>query len=232
VTKVNLSLDIGISSMAKKNEELCGDVVEIKKGPDSTVVVLSDGLGSGVKASILASLTAKIASNLLVRGVEMPQVVETIVETLPVCKVRQIAYSTFTIVQLFEQGLTYITQYDNPPVLYIKKGTVSTIEGKEKTVAGRLVSDSKRELEEGDVLVLVSDGVTHAGIGALLPLGLGVEGLTHLIENDINLKLNAHEIAEQIIQYCQAYSASEPGDDITVVDLYRRQLNYCFRRGN
>lgn len=101
-TSNNLCADIGYLSINHAGEQLCGDHVEIvePEGGDSTIVVLADGLGSGVKASILSTLTSKILSTMLAAGLKLEDAVETLVETLPVCSIRQIAYSTFTIVRI------------------------------------------------------------------------------------------------------------------------------------
>lgn len=184
---MNWSLDIGVSAIAKKGEELCGDVVEIRKGSDSIIVVMADGLGSGVKANIMGTLTGKIAARLLASGVDLDDVVRTIAETLPVCQGRQIAYSTFSIVQFYDNGQLYAAQFDNPPLLLIRGREILPLPGETKTVEGRRITETRMTLRENDILVMVSDGVTHAGIGALLPLGLGQEGLTKLLKTRINL---------------------------------------------
>jgi len=216
------SLDIGVASVAKKGEELCGDVVEINKGVDSLLVVLSDGLGSGVKANILGTLTGKIASHMLSRGVTLDEVVRTMAETLPVCQIRQIAYSTFTIVQFYDHGQAYIAQFDNPPLLLVRQGEVGHLPGRTRMIEQRQIWETEVVLQDEDILIIVSDGVTHAGIGALLPLGLGEDGLKRLVRDKISLSVNSQRIADQILDYCQAYSACQPGDDITVVVMKMR----------
>ncbi len=97
----NLCADIGYMSLNHAGEQLCGDHIEIAgQDENSTVIVLADGLGSGVKASILSTLTAKIISTMLAAGLKLEDAVETIAATLPVCSNRGIAYSTFTILRL------------------------------------------------------------------------------------------------------------------------------------
>jgi len=221
---MTLSFEIGIASQNKKGEELCGDVVEIEKDEKSSVIVLSDGLGSGVKANILATLTAKIASRLLIRGVPLQEAVETISETLPVCRVRHIAYSTFTILQFQPCGKGYLAQYDNPPAILIRRNNITPLHGTKRNIGERVISESNLFFEEGDLLILCSDGVTHAGIEALLPLGLGTEGLINLLKQNIDLHNSAQIIAEDILEYCEMYSAGVMGDDATIVVLKVRPL--------
>lgn len=217
------SLDIGVASVAKNGEELCGDVVEVNKGTDSLIVVLSDGLGSGVKANILGTLTGKIAAHMLMRGVALDEVVRTMAETLPVCQIRQIAYSTFTIVQFYEHGQAYIAQFDNPPLLLVRDGDIRELPCRQRILEQRNIRESEIALQGEDILIMVSDGVTHAGIGALLPLGLGEDGLVRILRNKIEFTVDSQAIADQILEYCLAYSACQPGDDITIVVMKLRQ---------
>ena len=94
----NLFLESGYTSLNKKGEELCGDKVEQVSDGENTTLVLADGLGSGVKANILATLTSKILCTMVSNDIGLEECVETVVQTLPVCKVRQVAYATFSVV--------------------------------------------------------------------------------------------------------------------------------------
>ena len=115
-------LDTGWQSLKKHNEELCGDKVEILRTGDSLIAVLADGLGSGVKANILSTLTSKIIGTMMANGSTIDEAVETIANTLPVCRERGIAYSTFSILQVFNSGEGYLAEYDNPSVFRFRKG--------------------------------------------------------------------------------------------------------------
>lgn len=215
--------EIGVSNLVKYGEELCGDSVEIAFTADSTIIVLSDGLGSGVKANILSTLTTKIASKMLVRGTALPDVVTTIAETLPICRVRGIAYSTFTIIQIFSSGSVYLVEFDSPPAISIKGEECKIVPTISREIAQRTIRESRFELGEGEMLVVVSDGVTHAGIGGLLPLGLGIEGLIANIKKHINFKAKPEIITKQITGLCEAFYLSEPGDDTTSIVIKMRK---------
>ena len=119
----DLTCDIGYKSINHAGEQLCGDHVEVVEQEDgSTVIVLADGLGSGVKASILSTLTSKIISTMLAAGLSIEECVETIAATLPVCSVRGVAYSTFTIIRLIRNQTAELIQYDNPQVIVLRNG--------------------------------------------------------------------------------------------------------------
>ena len=107
----DLCADIGYKSINHYGEELCGDHVDIvEESENSTVIVLADGLGSGVKASILSTLTSKIISTMMAAGLSIEDCVSTIAATLPVCSVRGVAYSTFTIMHIVNNDTVDIIQ--------------------------------------------------------------------------------------------------------------------------
>ena len=119
----DLCAEIGYKSINHVGELLCGDHVDvIEREDNSTIVVLADGLGSGVKASILSTLTSKIISTMMAAGLPIEECVATIAATLPVCSVRGVAYSTFTILQIHNNEYAEIIQYDNPHVILLRNG--------------------------------------------------------------------------------------------------------------
>ena len=119
----NLCADIGYKSINHYGEQLCGDHIDVLEQDENfTVIVLADGLGSGVKASILSTLTSKIISTMMADGLSVEDCVETIAATLPICSVRGVAYSTFTIIQLINNETAELIQYDNPHIILIRNG--------------------------------------------------------------------------------------------------------------
>ncbi len=117
----DLCVDIGWKSINHEGEQLCGDHVDIvEQDENSIVVVLADGMGSGVKASILSTLTSKIISTMMAEGLRIEDCVSTIAATLPICQVRKVAYSTFTILHIIDNEKVELIQYDNPAVIFIR----------------------------------------------------------------------------------------------------------------
>ena len=124
---MKVSTEMAWKSLNKYKEELCGDKVEILKMPDSDVVILADGMGSGVKANILATLTSKILRTMFAYGEPVDKAVSTIAKTLPICSVRQVAYSTFSILQIFHNGDAYVVEFENPSCVFIRKRELAQI---------------------------------------------------------------------------------------------------------
>lgn len=115
---MGVTVDVTFKSLNKYSEILCGDTVECLKTEDSDVIILADGMGSGVKANILSTLTAKILGTMFLNGATLEECVETIVQTLPICQTRQVAYATFSILQIFNNGEVYLVEYDNPRCIF------------------------------------------------------------------------------------------------------------------
>lgn len=216
-------LDISYGSINKFGEELCGDKVEVIKREDSAIIVVADGLGSGVKANILSTLTSKIAVTMLKEGASIFETVDTIINTLPVCQVRKLAYSTFTIAQLYEDGRAYISEYDNPPLFLIRDGKPIYLEKKETLINGTLVKESETILEKGDLLAIVSDGVIHAGVGGALNLGWQWENTEEYLNRLSSKEKSARNISRSLLDTCHYLYVEEPGDDTTAVIVRVRE---------
>jgi hypothetical protein len=220
---VNYFIDVAYNSLNKNGEELCGDKVEIIKTSDGVIIVLADGLGSGVKANILATLTCKIAGTMLKEGLSLYETVDTIAHTLPVCNVRQLAYCTFTIIKILKDGSVHAIEYDNPAYILIKDNFIHIPEKKELIIKDKLIKESHFKLEVNDVLTIVSDGAIHAGVGAMLNLGWQWDNVADYLEALVPVESCSANITKDLIQTCQKLYAGKPGDDTTVVTITLRK---------
>ena len=215
---MNVSLDVCSKSLNKREEELCGDTVEIVKTADADIIILSDGMGSGVKANILSTLTTRILGTMLKNGETIEDCVETIAMTLPICKVRQVAYSTFAILQIFRDGRAYLVEYDTPACIVIRDGQKLEIEHTERELSGKIIREYRFNIQEDDYFVMMSDGVTHAGVGGLYGFGWGRTRVGEFIQQRFNdTKMTAARLASYVINECSQLYHQRPGDDTTVV---------------
>lgn len=217
-----LHAEVGIAQLSKVGEELCGDNVDIVRTPKATIIVMSDGLGSGVKANILATLTTKIATVMLKRGIPLEDVVNTIAETLPVCRQRKIAYSTLHIIKIAPDGQTTVVEFDCPTTFLVRRGKVIQFPTQEKVVSGKTIREGELWLQEEDMLVAVTDGVIHAGIGGLLKLGWGWKGVAEQIESETSGNSDTELIGQRLINCCEGYYLGRPGDDSTALVIKMR----------
>lgn len=212
-------IDTGYQSLNKHHEELCGDKVEILRTGNSLIVVLADGLGSGVKANILATLTSKIIGTMMANGSSIDEAVETIANTLPVCHDRGIAYSTFSILQVFNSGEGYLVEFDNPDVFRFRKGKPFQVDTYTRVISGKIIKESRFTVTTDDMFILVSDGVIHAGIGQSLNLGWQWDNAGEYIQQIYKNELSAKAITKMLLSVCGSLYANEPGDDTSVVTV-------------
>ena len=228
----NLCAEIGYKSVNHYGEELCGDHVDIiDNGENSQVIVLADGLGSGVKASILSTLTSKIISTMISEGISLEECVSTIVATLPVCSLRGVAYSTFTIIHLIDNRTAEIIQYDNPKVILIRDGKVVDYPKNEMTIDGKTILKSVIPLMENDVIVAMSDGCPHAGIGTAYNFGWKQEDIAEFMANMAYAGYTAKVLSTMLIDECYKLYGEKPGDDATAVVVRvrnREPMNMMF----
>ena len=213
----NLCADIGWKSINHEGEQLCGDHVDIvNQGDDSQVIVLADGLGSGVKASILSTLTSKIISTMMAEGLKLEDCVSTIAATLPICSVRGVAYSTFTILHIIENRTVEIIQYDNPKVIFLRNFEVYDYPTTELNIDGKKVLKSVISLQEEDCMVAMSDGCPHAGIGLAFNFGWKLEDIADFMQAMVAARYNAKTLATMLVDQCDKEYGHHPGDDATV----------------
>ena len=214
-------------SLLKWGEELCGDRVELVKQEDGVLLVLSDGLGSGVKANILAGLTSKIITSMVTAGAELKDVVDTIASTLPVCKVREVAYSTFTMMQVDHEGNAYLVEFDNPTVILLRNGKRVFIPWVEQNISGKQIREAHLKLKLGDIAVTFSDGIIHAGVGRLLNLGWQHENVVQFLEETWQADDTAYDVQHRLLNECNSLYQGHPGDDTTVAALRICVPNPC-----
>lgn len=228
----DLCADIGYKSINHYGEQLCGDHIDIvEPDEDSTVVVLSDGLGSGVKASILSTLTSKIISTMLAEGLSLEECVETIAATLPVCSVRGVAYSTFTIIHLKNNETAELIQYDNPHTIIIRNEKNWDYPKTEMNIGGKKIFKSVIQLQENDIFIAMSDGCPHAGIGIAYNFGWKREDIANFFETLAPVGYTAKNLSTMLIDECDKLYDHKPGDDATacVVKIRKRvPMNMLF----
>lgn len=228
----NLCTDIAYNSVIKHGEQLCGDKVElIEQGDNSYVMVLADGLGSGVKANILATLTSKIISTMMANNLSVEDCVETIALTLPVCSVRQVAYSTFTIIRVRDNEEAEIIQYDNPQVIILRNGKSIDYPKTITEIEGKTIYKSKVKLEQDDVFIAMSDGAIYAGVGMTMNFGWQRDNIISFMEEMYDSEYTAKSLCNLLLDECNRLYGGQPGDDTTIGAIKirkRAQVNVLF----
>lgn len=214
-----------------------GDVFLSQKNPSDgrVITALSDGLGSGIKAGVLATLTATMATRFIAMDIPIKRAAEIIMNTLPVCKERGISYATFTLVDIEPSAAVRIMEYDNPPYILVRQNTVvepikemTELVRKNKKTAPRresILQYSRYDARPGDRLIFFSDGVTQSGMGSMVfPFGWGFENVQTFVLQCIeeNPNISARELAKKVVQQASSFDGFSPKDDITCGVIYFR----------
>lgn len=219
--------DVYSMSLIKQGEELCGDNIKTVRTPDKTFIVLSDGLGSGVKANILATMTTEIITTMMKADVPLQEVISTVIETLPICKVRKVAYATFTIIEIHhDDGAFIVYNFDNPPVFFFRRGHPCELMRRKERIHDREIAMAHGKLEKGDFIGAISDGVLYAGLGVELNFGWGWDRIEKFLEGlFITQARNSQAIVHRTLAETRKLYHEAIGDDASFVGVYVRNRN-------
>ncbi len=224
-------IEIAYSQQFKKGQVVGGDTFLSKKltDEDRFVAVLSDGLGSGIKANVLSTLTASMAVNYRLQHKPLVDSLISIMNTLPKDSVKNISYATCSIVDIDYAGEAHIVEFDNPDFVFLREST--HIEPRKKIVklntkqGERFLLDSHLMLFKGDRLIFVSDGVTQSGLGlSNYPLGWERSGLIEFLKDfvDKHPDVSARELSKVVMQKSLHNDLFSAKDDITCGVIYLR----------
>ncbi len=227
----SLYTETGYVSLIKYGEYLCGDKVEIIEHDDNVTLVLADGLGSGVKANILATLTSKIICTMMSNGMSLEQCVDAIARTLPVCTVRNIAYSTFTIIQVSKNRMITLIQFDNPACVVLRDGKSIQYDSTLKIIGEKKIYESHFKVQIDDVFVSFSDGAEYAGVGKLLNFGWQRKNIIEYLELRYTPDMSAKMVSTFLAEECNRLYGGRAGDDTTIATVKIRnaeEVNVMF----
>lgn len=216
--------DVHAESLVRHGEELCGDQVETVRLREETIVVMADGLGSGVKANILARLTSVIVATMLRHGVSLREVIETVSSTLPVSPERGVAYAAFAVVRVrHADGRFQVVGFDTPPPVLLKGARREHVLMKTETVSGKRLELGEGRLAPGDFLGVMSDGVMYAGRGHLMNLKWGWDEIAASLEASVQARNpSAERLVKDVIRETRLRYGAEVGDDATFVGILAR----------
>lgn len=228
----SLFIEIGSAQQQKYGEDCFGDTIYSKKIPDERriISILSDGLGSGVKANILSSMTTRMAMKFVESNMELAHSSEIMMDALPICQIRKISYSTFSVVDTELDGKTRVFEMDNPPFMLFRGDKIVNVRCKEISSPKwkeRTINIAQMTNQEEDRIILISDGVSQAGLGnRLYPLGWQRQGCINFVTETIrrNPHISAHNLAQSIVKEALNKEVEKhAGDDISCVVLYFRK---------
>lgn len=155
--------------------------------------------------------------------IDIEDCIETVLQSLPVCKVRGVAYSTFSIVHMKNDGEGYLFEFDNPQAVYIHDGECIDLVREELNILGKTVYKSNIKLSEDDFIVIMSDGAVYAGVGSTLNFGWQREDIKAFLAERVNKNMSAKCVAGLLASACNDLYLDRPGDDTTVLAVKARK---------
>ncbi|MDC7221047.1 MAG: SpoIIE family protein phosphatase [Spirochaetales bacterium] len=227
-------IEIDWSQQIKAGQRIGGDAVFLSRSQkdERNICILSDGLGSGVKANVLATMTGRMAQRYVEEENDLIRAAEIIMNTLPVCSERRISYATFTICDISPEGKARILEYDNPPFIMLRNGKVQRIDkiqrdlNRPNAFKKEKLLYSEVKLQFGDRLLFYSDGVTQAGLGTPgYPLGWRQNRVEDFIEKEMfkDRFLSARRMAQLLTRHASLLDRGKAMDDITALSIYFRR---------
>jgi len=223
-------IEVDFCQRAKHGQMISGDVFLSEKVREEgrIVSVLSDGLGSGVKASVLASMTATMALKFATSPMDIRRSAEIIMDTLPICSVRKISYSTFTVVDIARKGTTRIIEHGNPSFLLIRpegEAKVERVELRPDRWRDRVINYTSFDTKREDRIVFFSDGISQAGMGEFrTPIGWGLPNVEAYVrqETERHPQISARELSRALVARAEEIDGMTAKDDITCGVVYVR----------
>ncbi len=229
----NFFIEVNSQQKNHHGERICGDVFLSRyiKEEDRVIAVLSDGMGHGVKANILATLTATMAINFTREHKEVDRIAEIIMNTLPVCSERKISYSTFTIVDIESSGRANILEYDNPSTIILRGGDIFDPSWKKVTLdkgkhSGKILRTCSFMPEKEDRIIICSDGVSQSGMGSdNFPFGWERDNIAAYASTLVlsESSISAIMMAGKIVTMAHKNDSYKAMDDISCATIYFRE---------
>ncbi len=229
----NVHIEVHCAQKNYGNERICGDVFLTKKLKEEsrTIIVLSDGMGHGVKANVLATLTSTMALNFTEEHKDPERIAEIIMNTLPVCSERHMSYATFTIIDIEPGGEVSILEYDNPQTTILRGTEVfepewNCIIMQSESNSGKEIKTCRFKPQKEDRIMICSDGISQAGLGSTqYPFGWGIENAqryaSKLLQN--NPLISARRLSSKIVTMAHKTDGYFSRDDTSCAMIYFRE---------
>lgn len=216
----------------KGDNMVCGDTFVSHKFKEEgrVISVMSDGLGSGIKASVLSTMTSTMLLNFAMMNEDIVAAASTILKTLPRDEVRKISYSTFCMCDIDCFGNTRIAEYETPAYYLFREGKFVDVPKKRIPVERDDMPNtalwlSEFPMEKEDRLIFFSDGVSQSGMGRRnMPFGWE-NGAREFIRECVtrNPSVSATELARRIVTEAEKNDGYCLKDDTSCCVIYMRK---------
>lgn len=206
---------------SKKPGAICGDYIVTDRSPEATTTIVADGIGSGIKAHIAAVMCASRLMELINLGFTLREACHKIVDTMHAARTSEIPFSAFSVCRVLVSGHATVMSYEIPPPVLINNRLAAYMPKQRFFPMGlEMVGEVNCMLDYGDGIVMVSDGVSQAGLGRQHRLGWGIQGACDFINGLLVRGTQINDIPRTIVSKVRDISGSTYGDDTTCSLLF------------
>lgn len=214
-----LALDAFAATAPKAGEDQCGDVARVVRADSMLVGVLADGIGSGFRANVIATLTVRMLTTMLQSGERVREAVADLLAALPVSAERGIGYAAFTALRVTPTGRLTLVEVGTPRSILLHHNHAAELKPDEWRIGDVSVRSTETTLRAGDTVVAFSDGLSNAGIGHGLDLGLRRENIVSYLEQACRPGVTAERLTRLLLRVGVTLYQGRPGDDLAVLTL-------------
>ncbi len=217
-------IEVVYSQKAKRSGKVCGDYVLVERGPEATTAILADGIGTGIKASIASVMCASRLMELLRQGFTLRETCEKIVNTMHEARTSDIPFSAFSVCRILNSGHATIISYEIPsPILLSRRFATYLPQQRFLPMGLEMVAEVNCMLDCDDGIILISDGVSQAGMGRQYGMGWGAQAVSYFANGLLTQGMNVKDVPEKIVAKVKEISGKTYGDDTTCLLLLCRE---------
>ena len=206
-----LHYEIEFEQRAKNKRGICGDVFYWERTPKETIMLLSDGLGHGIKANIAANLCVSRLKELLHNGFSVRNAFATVAKTMDEAVAKELPYAVCTVVRILPDGMTTVLSFEMPSPILVSKKISTILNQRMIKIGNNNIGEATCVLSPNDAIMIMSDGITQAGLGRGLKLGWESTGVNKFTNDYVWQKRNIFELPRYLS--LEAYRLCENNED-------------------
>lgn len=217
-----LHLDVATHSTPRHTGEPIGDVVRVTRDKAATVIILADGLGHGITAQVAATLYSARLAELLRRDFSLRDAFLKVAHDIHATRADGGLYAALVLARVRPSGETTILTYDAPAAIFVGAQVASVLAGHTLDGERALIREAHCFLEAGEGLLLMSDGVTQAGLGRGLRDGFTSDGVARFVTDCLGEQVPLAELGRRLHLRARELWGEKQGDDVTATLLSAR----------
>ena len=227
MAKGYLHVELELAQRAKHEGDVCGDVMLLERTASATDIILCDGMGHGIKANIAAQMCVTRLMELIKQGLTLRDAFCRVVDTMEQAKTQDLPYAVFSVIRILSDGVTTILTYEMPGPIFIAKRYAQSLQQRTISQKRALISEANCHLTAGEGVLIMSDGISMAGLdsGLGMPMGWGVEGVSKLATDQLTMTVSFQNLPKRIMEHTAHLWGQKLGDDCTVVFAHCRPGN-------